>query len=69
MIKTKQSAVINRRGFLLGAGVGATAVAASQMLAGDAVAMDPGAEETKARYQETKHVKAFYKVNGYEGRK
>jgi hypothetical protein len=31
-----------------------------------AVAYDPGTAETKARYRETDHVKAFYRTNGYE---
>jgi len=69
MSKPKKTAAIDRRKFLLGAGLGATAVAATQLVAGDAVAMDPGPEETKARYQKTEHVMTFYKVNGYEGRK
>lgn len=64
-----QNAVIDRRRFLLGAGAGATAVAATQFVAGSAAAMDPGPEEMKARYRVTDHVKAFYRVNGYEGSK
>jgi hypothetical protein len=31
-----------------------------------AQAYDPGSEETRARYRETDHVKAFYRTNGYE---
>jgi hypothetical protein len=69
MNKGKDTAGIDRRKFLFGAGLGATAVAASQLVGGDAAAMDPGPEESKARYQKTEHVMAFYKVNGYEGRK
>ncbi len=69
MTKTKDQAGLDRRKFLLGAGAGATAVAATQFAAGTAQAMDPGADETKARYRETDHVKAFYRVNGFEGSK
>jgi hypothetical protein len=30
-----------------------------------AAAYDPGKEETKARYRESEHVKAFYRTNSY----
>jgi hypothetical protein len=30
-----------------------------------AAAVDPGKEETKARYRESEHVKDFYRVNRY----
>jgi hypothetical protein len=36
---------------------------------GEAQAYDPGEEETRARYQETDHVKAFYRVNRYPASK
>jgi len=29
-------------------------------------AYDPGRDETRARYRESDHVRAFYRVNGYE---
>jgi hypothetical protein len=29
-------------------------------------AYDPGRDESRARYRETDHVKAFYLTNGYE---
>jgi len=32
----------------------------------EAQAYNPGEEEARARYRETDHVKAFYRVNGYE---
>lgn len=67
MAEKKPRAELDRRRFLLGVGVGATAAAAVQVGAAQpAHAYDPGAEETKARYSETDHVKAFYRVNGYE---
>jgi len=39
---------------------------ASPIAATDAEAYDPGRDETKARYQDSDHVKAFYRTNGYE---
>ena len=54
-----------RRAFLRALGVGAT-VAAAAPLAGQARAdSETDAEKRKARYRETDHVKAFYRVNRY----
>jgi hypothetical protein len=67
-MKTEKSrTALNRRNFL-GAVGGATAVtaAASPVASTEAQAYDPGNDETKARYRETDHVKAFYRTNGYE---
>jgi hypothetical protein len=67
MADKKPKSELDRRRFLLGVGAGATAAAAVQVGAAQpAHAYDPGAEETKARYRETDHVKAYYRVNGYE---
>jgi hypothetical protein len=67
MSKNKGRAGVSRRHFLLGAGVGATAVAASQLAsAPPAEAYNPGQDEKKARYQLSEEVKTFYRVNGYE---
>jgi hypothetical protein len=67
MADKKPRAELDRRRFLLGVGVGATTAAALQVGAAQpAHAYDPGAEETKAKFQETDHVKTFYRVNGYE---
>ncbi len=65
----KKQAGINRRNFLRafgGASTTAVATAAATLTPGEAQAYDPGEEETKTRYRETDHVKAFYRVNGYE---
>ena len=64
----REKNVIDRRGFLRAVGGASTAAAvvASPIAATEAQAYDPGGEETKARYRETDHVKAFYRVNGYE---
>ena len=57
--------VVGRRGFFKAfAGIGAAAA----LGAGGArpvVAQETGDERTKARYQETDHVKAYYRTNRY----
>lgn len=72
---TKQDGVnrkagVDRRGFLRtigsGSALAATAVAAPFVVATEAEAYNPGGQETKARYRESEHVKAFYRSNGYE---
>jgi hypothetical protein len=67
--KTKSEG-IDRRNFIRtmgsGSAVAAAAAAAPLVAATGAQAYDPGAEERKARYRETDHVKAFYRTNGYE---
>ncbi|MCZ7660307.1 MAG: formate dehydrogenase [Xanthobacteraceae bacterium] len=56
-----------RRNVLRALGGASTAAAAVAIAPLDrAAAYDPGGEETKARYRETDHVKAFYRTNGYE---
>lgn len=69
MSEIREKAGVSRRRFLLGAGAGATAVAATQLAsAPSAEAMNPGSEETKGRYRLSEEVKTFYRVNGYEKR-
>ncbi len=65
----KSTKAMDRRNFLRGVGGASTiavAAVASPLTATDAEAYNPGPDETKARYRETEHVKAFYKTNGYE---
>jgi hypothetical protein len=57
---------MDRRSFLRAVGGASTAAVAVAATGGEAEAYDPGEEETRARYQESDHVKAFYRVNGYE---
>ncbi|MEA2979781.1 MAG: hypothetical protein QOF09_1604 [Alphaproteobacteria bacterium] len=67
--KTQTKTKVARRDFLraLGAGAGAAATAAAP-LAGVAKAdSETNDEKRKARYKETDHVKAFYRVNRYPG--
>jgi len=63
-------AKVGRRQFLRilggGAGVGAGVVAGAAVLTAPAHAdSESDAEKRKARYRETDHVKAFYRVNRY----
>jgi hypothetical protein len=58
---------INRREALRSAlAVSALAAPPSVFVVEQARAYDPGHDESRARYRETDHVKAFYRVNGYE---
>jgi hypothetical protein len=68
-MERKNKAAMDRRSFfgaLGGASTAAVAVAVSPLAATEAQAYDPGPAETKARYRESEHVKAFYRTNGYE---
>jgi hypothetical protein len=56
---------IDRRALLALGGASAAAVATIAPVP-DAEAYDPGRDETRSRYRETDHVKAFYRTNGYE---
>ena len=61
--KNKETA-LDRRNFFKALGAGAT-VAVVPVAITPAAAVDPGKEETKARYRESEHVKDFYRVNRY----
>jgi hypothetical protein len=68
MTETSKKAM-DRRNFLRnlgGASTMAVAAVASPIASTEAEAYDPGSDETKVRYRETDHVKAFYRTNGYE---
>lgn len=66
MSKTKEPAkpAVDRRSFFKALGAGAT-LAATPAMVTPAAAVDPGKDETKARYRESEHVKDFYRVNRY----
>ncbi len=69
MRRDKTDKAIDRRNFLRGVGGVSTAAAvaaAAPVAVPEAEAYDPGRDETKARYRESDHVKAFYRTNGYE---
>jgi hypothetical protein len=61
--KSKETA-FDRRNFFKALGAGAT-VAVAPVAVTPAAAVDPGKDETKARYRESEHVKDFYRVNRY----
>ena len=69
MKRLSNDKAMDRRNFLRSVG-GASSVAvaavASPIAATEAEAYNPGNDETKARYRESDHVKAFYRTNGYE---
>jgi len=66
--RTQNKTKVARRDFLrvlgVGAGVAATAAPLATMAKADSETND---EKRKARYKETDHVKAFYRVNRYPG--
>lgn len=62
----KDNPAVGRREFLRVLGVGAGAAVTSVPLAATAKAdSEANDEKRKARYKETDHVKAFYRVNKY----
>jgi hypothetical protein len=65
-MKQDDKAKVGRRDFLrvIGVGAGAAAVAPA-MTVGAHADSENNDEKRKARYQETAHVKAFYRVNRY----
>ena len=66
-MKHPNNSAQGRRDFLrvLAAGAGAAAAGSAAPLTGPALAAESDQEKRKARYKETEHVKAFYRVNRY----
>jgi hypothetical protein len=66
-MKSTEKTTVGRREFLRTIGLGAgIAVTAAAPLVTDAKAdTENNDEKRKSRYQETDHVKTFYRVNGY----
>ncbi|WID95515.1 formate dehydrogenase [Bosea vestrisii] len=64
MSQKNKDAGLDRRNFFKALGAGATAAVAPVVVT-PAAAVDPGKDETKARYRESEHVKDFYRVNRY----
>ena len=62
--KETGTSAFDRRSFFKALGAGATVAVAPAMVT-PAEAVDPGKDETKARYRESDHVKAFYRSNRY----
>ena len=62
---TRKGPLVGRRGFFKAfAGIGAAAALGAGG-ARPAVAQETGDERTKARYQESDHVKTYYRTNRY----
>ena len=66
-MKPERKATVGRREFLrvLGAGAGVAATTAGPLASGARADTETNDEKRKARYKETDHVKAFYRVNRY----
>jgi hypothetical protein len=66
MTKSSKTTTLGRREFLRTLGAGATVAATTPVLTGAARAdSETNEEKRKSRYQETDHVKAYYRVNRY----
>ena len=66
-MKRQDKATVGRREFLraLGAGAGVAATASGPLATTAKADSENNDEKRKARYKETDHVKAFYRVNRY----
>ena len=67
-MKSEKKATVGRRDFLRNVGVGAVgagATLASPLIAPAQADSENNDEKRKARYKETDHVKAYYRVNRY----
>jgi hypothetical protein len=63
--ESKKTAGVDRRRFFMMGGSAVAAAAVVPLASGEAVADESQAERVKARYQETDHVKNYYRVNRY----
>jgi hypothetical protein len=63
-MKQQDKSKLGRRDFLRAMGAGA-GLAVTAPLVSEAVASESDADKKKARYKETDHVKAYYKVNRF----
>ena len=66
-MKKSDKAAVGRRAFLraLGAGAGVAVTAAAPLATVAKADSENNDEKRKARYKESDHVKAFYRVNKY----
>ncbi len=67
MTKDDDKSAVDRRGFLKGLGAGTAGSAAALVVAMPtaSIAAESDADRKKKRYQETDHVKTFYRTNRY----
>ena len=66
-MKQNDKRTVGRRDFLRVLGVGAGAAATAPLATAAKADSETSDEKRKARYKETDHVKAFYRVNRYPG--
>ena len=64
-MKQNDKRTVGRRDFLRALGVGAGAAATAPLAVPAKADSENNDEKRKARYKETDHVKAFYRVNRY----
>jgi hypothetical protein len=64
-MKQNDKRTVGRRDFLRVLGVGAGAAATAPLATAAKADSETSDEKRKARYKETDHVKAFYRVNRY----
>jgi hypothetical protein len=64
-MKQNDKRTVGRRDFLRALGVGAGAAATAPLATAAKADSETNDEKRKARYKETDHVKAFYRVNRY----
>ena len=64
-MKQNDKRTVGRRDFLRALGVGAGAAGTAPLATAAKADSETNDEKRKARYKETDHVKAFYRVNRY----
>ena len=64
-MKAERKTTLGRRDFLRALGVGAAVTAAAPLSTEAMADTETNDEKRKARYKETEHVKAYYRVNRY----
>jgi hypothetical protein len=64
-MKQNEKRTVGRRDFLRTLGAGAGAAAAAPLATAAKADSENNDEKRKARYKETDHVKAYYRVNRY----
>ena len=64
-MKQNDKRTVGRRDFLRALGVGAGAAATAPLATAAEADSENNDEKRKARYKETDHVKAYYRVNRY----
>jgi hypothetical protein len=63
--KDKDNTAVARRDFLRVIGAGATVAAGAPLVTPALADSESNEEKRKARYKDSEHVKAFYRVNRY----